>query len=261
MTSTVDNGTTTTPAPQAQPKKEMTGTDRLKEMFPRGTTELPPYVGGSYVNPNILAAKKAEDEKKRKESQGKAKVGQSTLPLRPLALDGVRSAPKPSQWNHSAIQTRFPIPGTLSSTTEANITGNPPLAHLNPQHIVEASASLLGLKMEDLLSNQRMSRISGPRQVIIYFVLRNTGCNLPTIAKLINFHHTSCLYANRKLSSVLRYGVTRSSKQAGELEKRQLVELRTLCKHYKVELPPSEHWPPEEPEAEVQNVPQRTAAD
>lgn len=244
MTSIQDDTTTASaPVVQEESAKPMTAADQIRKALGRdGPTKLPPYVSGAgrtEENPNVTAAKNAaEEERKRKEAQEKAAQLLQPVPARQV---------------HKDIKTSFPAPQPKVLAAETQVVPRP-LAHLQPIHVVETCASILGLTMEDLRNKQRASMFSGSRQVIVYFVFRNTGCSLPTIGSAVNCHHTIGLYCSRKFGAILEFGVSRG-KKTGELERKQLVELRMLYSYYEVELPPSKHWPVEAPtEAEAQTV-------
>ncbi|MFH1771681.1 MAG: chromosomal replication initiator protein DnaA [Candidatus Omnitrophota bacterium] len=76
---------------------------------------------------------------------------------------------------------------------------------LSPDNIIEKVAAFYGLSKEELKKSKRSKNIVMPRQVAMYLIRELTELSLPEIGRLFGAkHHTTILYAFRKISSDIK---------------------------------------------------------
>ena len=96
----------------------------------------------------------------------------------------------------------------LSMTVE-NIASvlNPKVEQItaSPEIILNVSAEILNVSIEDLKSNSRRREISRARQIIMYLMRQHTDLSLPRIGeKFGGKDHTTVMYSCDKISKQLR---------------------------------------------------------
>lgn len=172
---------------------------------------------------------------------------------------------KPEQEGHKDTQTSFQPPVTRDA--DGKLKGS-------LRELAKIAAAILaaevGVKVEDIFSPKRDQKYACPRQAVMYFALRYTRYSQPQVGAAFRRDHTTAMHGRNRIAKVLDEGTSVDSPTIAEIETKTLVGLRKLCRRYSLELPASQHWPPEEsatetsvPTAQIteQSAPAQTAAD
>ncbi len=79
---------------------------------------------------------------------------------------------------------------------------------VTPQAIVEKVAEYFNISVQDIKRTKRSKSLALPRQIVMYLVRKFTDMSLPEIGTFIGAkHHTTVLYATRKLEETLKRDV------------------------------------------------------
>jgi len=75
---------------------------------------------------------------------------------------------------------------------------------VSPTDIIEQVARYFELSLEDLYGNSRAQAIAQARQIAMYLCRELTSLSLPKIGQLIGRDHTTVMYANNKISELIK---------------------------------------------------------
>jgi chromosomal replication initiator protein len=77
----------------------------------------------------------------------------------------------------------------------------PQKRNVSPAKILEAVADSEGIKVEDLIGQNRSAKIATPRQLAMYILRQYNEISLPQIGELLGGRdHTTVMYATKKVN-------------------------------------------------------------